>query len=54
MQVDNEVGFANVPDPLDVQRTPDELEALEPKVMFTGPFPEQVTTFEPAIAVGFS
>ena len=54
MHVDNEFGFVNVPVPLDVHVTPDELEALEPKVIFTGPFPEQVTTFEPATAVGFS
>ena len=54
MQVDNEFGFVNVPVPLDVHITSDELDALDPKVMFTGPFPEQVTTFEPATAVGFS
>lgn len=43
-----------VPVPLDVQVAPEALDILEPKVMFTGPFPEQVTTFEPATAVGFS
>ena len=54
MQVDIEFGFVNVPVPLDDHVTPDELDALAPKVIFTGPFPEQVTTFEPATAVGFS
>ena len=54
VQVDNEFAFANVPDPLVDHVTLDALDALEPKVMFTGPFPEHVTTFDPATAVGCS
>jgi len=48
----NELGFVNVPVPLDVQVIPLVLVALDPAVIFTDPELEQVATAVPATAVG--
>jgi hypothetical protein len=47
----NEVAFANVPVPFDVQVIPALFVAEEPVVMFTAPEFEQVLTAVPATAV---
>ena len=52
MAVVNDVAFAKVPVPLEVQVVPALLLALEPAVMFTVPVLEQVLTAVPAEAVG--
>jgi len=48
----NDVGFAKVPVPDDVQVIPLLLVALDPAVMFIAPVLEQVATAVPATAVG--
>ena len=48
----NDVGFAKVPVPDDVQVIPLLLVALDPAVMFTAPVFEQVATAVPATDVG--
>jgi hypothetical protein len=48
----NELAFAKLPVPLDVQVVPALLLALEPAVMFTAPAFAQVDTAVPAAAVG--
>lgn len=53
VQVVKELGLVKVPVPLLVQSTLEALLAPDPKVMFTGPFEEQVVTVGPATAVGF-
>ena len=52
MAVVNDVAFANVPVPADVQMMPLLLVALDPAVIFTAPLLEQVLTAVPATAVG--
>lgn len=52
MQVVNEVAFANVPSPSQVQVIPVLLDALEPAVIFTAPASEQVLMAVPAVADG--
>ena len=49
-----ESGLVKVPVPLLVHSTLDAFVALEPKVIFIGPFEEQVVNVGPATAVGFS
>ena len=51
MQVVNDVAFAKVPVPFDVQVTPALLLALEPAVILTAPLFEQVVMAVPATAV---